>query len=295
MHESGVIEDYLTALSAQLPAPIVEELADGLDETRQRYLRQGLDAEARPAPLWQSSATPDVILADFARQSPARRSSPQDPGRRTVVGGCWGVALITRRAWAWPVRVGRLLLGVALRSYRFARCRRVREVVPFGRPGRSSRVCRHDRARYPHACHRCGRCPRTGMAGVPGRRGERCAPYLHHVDSAYPLGCPRQVTRPRDVLRQLRESLRAAERHARRWRTGSSRPSGQRPGVKPCHPHGGVAAGLLLELGVLAPASRASVSGTSIVPRCRQARHDRLRSSQARRRVTPRRLADEPS
>ena len=211
------------------------------------------------------------------------------------MGGCWGVALIARRAWAWPVRCGPgLLLGRGAADRRSVCSLPPRSGRSY-RSGGGGRVCRHDRARYPHACHRCGRCPRTGMAGVPGRRGERCAPYLHHVDSAYPLGCPRQVTRPRDVLRQLRESLRAAERHARRWRTGSSRPSGQRPGVKPCHPHGGVAAGLLLELGVLAPASRASVSGTSIVPRCRQARHDRLRSSQARRRVTPRRLADEPS
>ena len=75
----SVIEDYLTALSAQLPAPIVEELADGLDETRQRYLRQGLDAEAAAgAARGESSGAPDVILADFASQSPGRRSSPQD-------------------------------------------------------------------------------------------------------------------------------------------------------------------------------------------------------------------------
>ena len=42
MHESGVIAEYLTALAAQLPTPVVEELADGLDQARQRYLREGL-------------------------------------------------------------------------------------------------------------------------------------------------------------------------------------------------------------------------------------------------------------
>lgn len=36
MAEAGVITDYLTALSAQLPAPVMEELADGLDQTCQR-------------------------------------------------------------------------------------------------------------------------------------------------------------------------------------------------------------------------------------------------------------------
>ena len=34
----SLISDYLTALSAQLPASVVEELADGLGQTRQHYL-----------------------------------------------------------------------------------------------------------------------------------------------------------------------------------------------------------------------------------------------------------------
>jgi uncharacterized membrane protein len=115
MHESGMIEDYLTALSAQLPAPIVDELADGLDETRQRYLRQGLDAEAAASAALVEFGAPDVILADFARQSPGRRAARRILAAGPIVGGCWTIALITSRAWTWPVpAVGRLLLGVAL-------------------------------------------------------------------------------------------------------------------------------------------------------------------------------------
>ena len=51
MSEPRLITDYLAVLSAQLPAPIVEELADGLGQTHQRYLGQGLapDAAAKAA------------------------------------------------------------------------------------------------------------------------------------------------------------------------------------------------------------------------------------------------------
>lgn len=115
MHESGVIENYLTALSAQLPAPIIDELADGLDQTRQRYLSEGLEAEAATDAALTEFGAAEVILADFARQRPGRRAARRILAAGPVVGGCWGLALITSRAWTWPVPdAGRLLLGVAL-------------------------------------------------------------------------------------------------------------------------------------------------------------------------------------
>jgi hypothetical protein len=46
MSGSGLIKDYLAALSAQLPARIIEELASGLDEARCHYLEQGLSPDA---------------------------------------------------------------------------------------------------------------------------------------------------------------------------------------------------------------------------------------------------------
>ena len=39
MSEPRLISSYLEVLAAQLPASIVEELADGLAETHQSYLR----------------------------------------------------------------------------------------------------------------------------------------------------------------------------------------------------------------------------------------------------------------
>jgi hypothetical protein len=56
MSEPGLIRDYLAALSAQLPAPVVEELADGLTETYESYLRQGLAPTVPPNPRWPNSA-----------------------------------------------------------------------------------------------------------------------------------------------------------------------------------------------------------------------------------------------
>lgn len=115
MAEASVITDYLTALSAQLPAPVVEELADGLDQTCQRYLNQGLTPAVAARAAVAEFGAPEVILAHFTRLSPARQAARRLLASGPVVGGCWATALITGRAWSWPVPVAaRLLLGIAL-------------------------------------------------------------------------------------------------------------------------------------------------------------------------------------
>ena len=117
MAETGVIEDYLTVLSAQLPACIVEELADGLDQTCQRYLDQGLEPVAAAHEALAEFGDPQVVLADFTRLSPARHAARTLLATGPVVGGCWGVALITSHAWSWPVpAVVRISLCIALLS-----------------------------------------------------------------------------------------------------------------------------------------------------------------------------------
>ena len=75
----SLISDYLTALSAQLPGPVVEELADGLDQTRQHYLNQGLDPDSATDAALAEFGDPQVIVAAFTRLSPARRAAA----------GCW--------------------------------------------------------------------------------------------------------------------------------------------------------------------------------------------------------------
>ena len=113
----SLISDYLTALSAQLPAPVVEELADGLGQTRQHYLNQGLDPDAATDAALAEFGPPQVIVAAFTRVSPARRTARRLLATGPVVGACWAAALLTSRAWTWPVPIAaRVLFGLVLIS-----------------------------------------------------------------------------------------------------------------------------------------------------------------------------------
>ena len=115
MAQSRVIGGYLAELSAQLPAPIVAELADGLDQTRRRYLGQGLSADAAADAAVSEFGEPQVVIAAFTGASPARRAARRLLVTGPLVGACWGTALIIDRAWTWPVPAGGLIvLGMAL-------------------------------------------------------------------------------------------------------------------------------------------------------------------------------------
>jgi len=115
MAKPGVIEDYLTVLSVELPTSIVEELSDGLDQTCQRYLDQGFEPDAATDAALSEFGDPHVIVAEFTRLSPARRAARTLLVTGPVVGGCWGLALISGQAWSWPVpAIVPILLAVAL-------------------------------------------------------------------------------------------------------------------------------------------------------------------------------------
>lgn len=115
MAEPGLIRDYLAALSAELPAPVVAELADGLEQTHRHYLGQGLDPGAAAGAAVAEFGEVQVIVAAFTGASPARRAARELLAIGPVAGACWGTALALNRAWAWPVPAGaRVLLGAAL-------------------------------------------------------------------------------------------------------------------------------------------------------------------------------------
>jgi hypothetical protein len=115
MAEPGLIKDYLAALSAQLPAPIVAELTDGLEQTYRHYLDQGLGPAAAAEAALAEFGGPQVVVAAFTGASPARRAARKLLATGPVVGACWGTALVLNRAWTWPVPLGvRVLLGMAL-------------------------------------------------------------------------------------------------------------------------------------------------------------------------------------
>jgi hypothetical protein len=115
MAEPRLIGSYLAALSTQLPVPVVEELADGLAETLRCYVRQGLDPDRAAECAVAEFGDPREIVAAFACVNPARRAARRLLGTGPAVGGCWAAALITSRAWLWPVPPGvPVLFGVAL-------------------------------------------------------------------------------------------------------------------------------------------------------------------------------------
>jgi hypothetical protein len=112
---SETLERYLDTLSGRLPGSVVEELADGLEETWHRYLGLGLAPEEAAAAAVTEFGAPDVIVAEFARAHPGRRAARRLLAAGPVVGLCWAVALVTGRAWSWPVPVSaRIVPGVAL-------------------------------------------------------------------------------------------------------------------------------------------------------------------------------------
>jgi hypothetical protein len=111
----GLIEDYRAALSARLPASIVDELADGLAETYRSYLDRGLAPDAAARAAVAEFGEPALVAGAFTRASPARRTARMLLITGPVVGVCWGAVLVAGRAWTWPVPVAaRVLAGVTL-------------------------------------------------------------------------------------------------------------------------------------------------------------------------------------
>src|SRR5262249_61676649 len=114
MSEPRLISSYLSVLAAQLPASIVEELADGLTETHRSYLQQGLAPDRAAQSAVAEFGQPQGIVAEFARVNPARRAARRLLGIGPVVGACRTVALSTDPAGSWPVPLAvRVLVGVA--------------------------------------------------------------------------------------------------------------------------------------------------------------------------------------
>ena len=111
--EPRLIRGYLEVLAGQLPASIVDELADGLAETHRSYLGRGLSPDAAAEAAVEEFGSPEEILAGFARVNPARRAARRLLGLGPVVGGGWVAALVTSRVWPGPLPV-RVVIGVAL-------------------------------------------------------------------------------------------------------------------------------------------------------------------------------------
>ena len=111
------------------PARWWRKLADGLEETYRRHLGLGLVPEAAAEAAVAEFGDPELIAAEFARAHPARRAARRLLVTGPVVGSCWAVALITSRAWTWPVPMAAdIVPGLAL--VMVIACWRSRRAVP---------------------------------------------------------------------------------------------------------------------------------------------------------------------
>jgi hypothetical protein len=98
-----LIQAHTAALARRLPSPVVDELADGLDETWHRYLDAGLaPAEAARAAIAEFGS-PAVITDAFVTQAPERRTALLLLATGPVAALTWGTTLVTSHAWSWPV------------------------------------------------------------------------------------------------------------------------------------------------------------------------------------------------
>ena len=134
----SLIGDYLAVLSADLPERIVSELADGLEETYRRHLGLGLAPDAAAEAAVAEFGDPELIAAEFTRAHPARRAARRLLAAGPVVGSCWAVALVTGRAWTWPVPAAAgILPGLALMAVvaLLAFAARSTRYRPIGRAG----------------------------------------------------------------------------------------------------------------------------------------------------------------
>src|SRR5262249_29959085 len=101
--EHRLIQDYTDVLLAQLPDRLAEEVADGLADAYSKYVRLGFGSdEAARATITEFGDAQDVVTG-FTVSCPARQVARRLIVTGPPVGLCWALALITGRAWAWPI------------------------------------------------------------------------------------------------------------------------------------------------------------------------------------------------
>jgi hypothetical protein len=186
----GLIEDYRAAVSVQLPASIVDELADGLAETYHSCLDRGLGPEAAARAAVSEFGEPALVVAAFIRASPARRTARQLLLTGPVVGACWGAVLIAGRAWTWPIPVAaRVLIGITLAGA--IALLAVAAVLPRYRPARRAATA---------AC--------AGLAAVDVAAIATVTGLARHVPWPVLLAVPASASRVAFTTRAMRAVLR---------------------------------------------------------------------------------------
>jgi hypothetical protein len=108
----SLIGAYRQELLARLPADAAEEVAGGLEDAYQQYLRTGLSQEQAATAALAEFGDVGLVLDAFRRANPVWRLARALIVTGPVVGGFWAVALIASRAWDWSIPVSaRLAVG----------------------------------------------------------------------------------------------------------------------------------------------------------------------------------------
>ncbi|MFI7065231.1 permease prefix domain 1-containing protein [Kribbella sp. NPDC050124] len=117
MADRDLIADYVAELARRLAPEIVEELADGLEESVRNQLSRGLTPLEAATAAVEEFGSPTEIAAAFARQSVGHRTAVALLETAPLFAVLWGFALIGAKAWNWPIPVSlACLFGVTLVS-----------------------------------------------------------------------------------------------------------------------------------------------------------------------------------
>ena len=115
MAEHDLISAYRHDLLQRLPAELAEEVFDGLADAEEEHLRRGLSPDAAAAAAIAEFGFPGTVANAFRRSCPVLRLARVLIFTGPIVGGWWAAALITARAWNWPIPIAaRLVVGLVL-------------------------------------------------------------------------------------------------------------------------------------------------------------------------------------
>ncbi len=112
---SALITGYVAGLRRGLPAPVADEAAGGLLDTYEQHLATGAAEQEAARAAVADFGDLETVIGQFTRQAPGRRAARLLLATGPVAGACWAAALLTSRAWTWPVPgAARLAFGTVL-------------------------------------------------------------------------------------------------------------------------------------------------------------------------------------
>ncbi|MEW9527435.1 hypothetical protein [Microbispora sp. NPDC049125] len=112
-----LIERHLHTLAGRLPAPVVDELADGLLASYDDQMERLGDPDAAARAALADFGDADTVTAAFVRTSPGRQVAFRLLVAGPIIGAGWGAVLITGDAWASAIPLpSRLVAGFLLGS-----------------------------------------------------------------------------------------------------------------------------------------------------------------------------------